>query len=61
MRHPLLVTLLATLGLFSIGVGVCKLTGHCEWREAFERHVADICVQAAQRVSANNPNSNPKP
>jgi hypothetical protein len=61
MRRYFLVSLLALLGLFSIAVGVCRMTGHCARHDEFERHVADICVQAAQRANANNPNPTTKP
>ena len=50
MRHCILASLLAIIGLFSIGVGIHQLHGHCSDRQAFEQHVADVCVQAAQRV-----------
>jgi hypothetical protein len=54
MRHCILASLLAIIGLFSIGVGIHQLHGHCyghcSSRQAFEQHVADVCVQAAQRA-----------
>ena len=58
MRHPILVLLFATAGLFSIGVGIHRLTGYHSDRQAFERHVADLCVQAAERTFAREHNNN---
>ena len=52
MRHPIIATVLAVAGLLSIAVGIHHLHGHELRRQAFERHVADICVQAAERTCA---------
>ncbi len=54
MRHPILVLLFATAGLFSIGIGIHNLRGYHSDRQVFERHVADLCVQAAERTCARN-------
>jgi hypothetical protein len=61
MRHCVLVSLLTIVGLFSIGVGIHQHHGHCARHQAFEQHVADVCVQAARRALANNPTSNSNP
>jgi hypothetical protein len=55
MRECIIASLLAIVGLFSIGVGVHQLHGHGSNRQAFEQHVADVCVQAARRTLANKP------
>jgi hypothetical protein len=60
MRHPILVLLLAISGLFSIAVGVHHIKGYHSDRQAFERHVADLCVQAAERTCTRNCSSNPQ-
>jgi peroxiredoxin len=54
MRHPILVVLFAVAGVFSIGIGIHHLKGYHSDRQAFERHVADLCVQAAERTCARN-------
>ncbi len=59
MRHPILVLLLTISGLFSIAVGVHHLRGPHSDRQAFERHVAELCVQAAERTCVRNCNNNP--
>ena len=61
MRHCLLVSLLTIAGLFSIGLGIHQHCGRCARHQAFEQHVADVCVQAARRTLTNNPNSNSNP
>ncbi len=53
MRTPTIVSLLALLGLASIGIGIQRMHGHKH--QAFARHVAAICVQAGQRAMANKP------
>jgi len=50
MRRGFFVGLLTAFGLFSIGVGIHRMHGGCGDRQAFERHVAEICVQAAERT-----------
>jgi len=54
MRHGFLVGVFTVLGVLSIGFGVHHLHGGCSNRQAFERHVADICVQAAERSDAKS-------
>ena len=49
MRHAFLVGALVVAGLFSIGAGIHRWHDGCSDRQAFERHVADICVAAAAR------------
>ena len=61
MRHCILVSLLTIVGLISIGVGIHQHYGHCSRHQAFEQHVADVCVQAARRTLTNNPNPNSNP
>ena len=61
MRHCVLVSLLTIVGLISIGVGIHQHYGHCARHQAFEQHVADVCVQAARRSLTNNPNLNSNP
>jgi hypothetical protein len=36
-------------GFFSIGIGIHRWHGGYSDHQAFERHVADICVQAAAK------------
>jgi hypothetical protein len=52
MRHGFLVVLLGIAGALSIAVGVHRLQWRHSQREAFERHVAELCVQAAERTCA---------
>ena len=49
MRRPFLLFLLALGALIGFGSGVQQLRWH-RWaqRAAFERHVAEICVDAAR-------------
>jgi hypothetical protein len=61
MRHYVFVSLLTIVGLISIGLGVHQHYGYCSRQQAFEQHVADVCVQAARRALTNNPNSNSNP
>lgn len=61
MRHYVIVSLLTIIGLFSIGVGIHRHYGHCTRQQAFEQHVADVCVQAARRSLSGNLNSNSNP
>ena len=62
MRHFLLISVLTIVGLFSIGVGIHQLHGgRCARHQQFEQHVADLCVQAAQRTLANGSATNGKP
>jgi hypothetical protein len=56
MRRKLLIGLLAFgtvagfgSGFFSMAHGGCR-NHHAQRRAAFERHVADVCVEAAQRA-----------
>ncbi len=49
MRHGFLVGALVVAGLFFIAVGIHRWHGWCSDRQAFERHVADICVEAAAK------------
>ena len=49
MRHGFFVGALVVAGLFSIGMGIHRMHHGCSDRQAFERHVADICVQAAAK------------
>ena len=58
MRHRFIAVLLAVAGLFSIAVGVHHLRWHQSDRQSFERHVAEICVQAAERTCAKSCPSN---
>jgi hypothetical protein len=49
MRRPILIALLAfgTIGGYAAGFASLGCHHH-ERRAAFERHVADVCVEAAQ-------------
>lgn len=54
MRHTILVVLLTSGLVGGLAVGLCSLhhrvhEGHPR-RAAFERHIADLCVQAAARA-----------
>jgi hypothetical protein len=56
MRRKLLIAVLAFgtvagfgSGFFSLARGGCR--NHHERRAAFERHVADVCVEAANRAN----------
>jgi hypothetical protein len=41
---------LAVTGVFFIGAGIHQLQGCHSHKLVFERHVAEICVQAAERT-----------
>jgi hypothetical protein len=49
MRRPFLILLLALGAILGFGSGIHQLRWH-SWarRAAFERHVAEICVDAAR-------------
>lgn len=60
MRHRFIIGFFAVAGVFFIGAGIHQLKSCHSHRDAFERHVADICVEAARRScdkSANAGNS----
>lgn len=61
MKHRVIVGLLVAVGLLSVGIGLHRMHGHCDRHRAFEQHVADLCVQAAQRTLANGASTSPKP
>lgn len=59
MKRKLLITLFAFGTVAGFGSGFASLACHHERahtrRAAFERHVADLCVQAADRARAETP------
>ena len=59
MRHAIIVTVLSVAGLLSIAAGVHHLRWHHSERQAFERHVAELCVQAAEQTCAKSSTTNP--
>ena len=61
MRHCIIAAILTVVGLFSIGAGIHHLRGCPSDRQTFERHVADICVQAAERAREKSSTSNATP
>ncbi len=54
MRHGIIVGVLSLAGLLSIAAGIRQVTGHSLGRPAFERHLAEVCVQAAQKTYAKS-------
>jgi hypothetical protein len=54
MRHGIIVWVLGIAGLLSIAAGVHQLSWRSSGRQTFERHVADLCVQAAQQTCARS-------
>ena len=54
MRHGIIVAVLSVAGLFSIAAGIHNLRWHHSERQAFERHVAELCVQAAEQACAKS-------
>lgn len=61
MHYRFIVSLLIIVGLSCIAIGIHQRYDHCGRRQAFEQHVADLCVQAAQRTLANKPPPSPQP
>ncbi|MCC6872976.1 MAG: hypothetical protein IT378_01605 [Sandaracinaceae bacterium] len=66
MRRKLLIAILAlgTLGGFGSGIASLACHGgryHQARREAFERHVADVCVDAARRARDGEAQGHPGP
>lgn len=51
MQRRLLVVLLALGTLGGYAAGFASLNCHRDRRAAFERHVADVCVEAARQES----------
>lgn len=52
MRHRFLIALLAFGTVAGFGSGFFRMGMHsAERRAAFERHVADVCAEAAVRTS----------
>lgn len=59
MKRKLLIALFAFGTIGGFGSGIASLA-HChhhaaERRAAFERHVADVCVRAAERARHGEP------
>jgi len=51
MRRPILAIVLALGAIAGFGTGVASVIHHHrEHRAAFEQHIADVCVEAAQRA-----------
>jgi hypothetical protein len=65
MRRKLLIALLALGTVGGFGSGIASLSRGCrshhERRAAFERHVADVCTEAAFRARDRHPGERPPP
>jgi hypothetical protein len=50
MRHSIRIPLLAIGAVLGYGFAFHSMSHHRHHRDAWERHVADVCVGAAQNV-----------
>jgi hypothetical protein len=60
--RPLKIVLFSVGTIVGFGSAIHSVHGRCARREAFEHHVADLCVEAARHTqSAPNPGSAQSP
>lgn len=66
MKRKVIIALLGLGTVVGYGAGVARLAcakggfgGHTARRAAFERHVADVCVDAALRAAPRPPPATP--
>ena len=59
MRHSLRIPLLAIGAILGYGLAFGSMFHRRHHRDAWERHIADVCVGAAQKAEGHNVKTEP--